>query len=81
MEVFAKYLAHFAVLKHIHGLAKSRAERFSDGADVETPGELLQGRLLVDVSAVFPSKLHDLVNAGFSALSHDVEDWRQRAIT
>ena len=81
MEVFAKYLAHFAVLKHIHGLAKSKAERFSGGPDVEAPGEPLQGRLLVDVSAAFPSKLHDLVNAGFSALSHDVEDWRQRAIT
>jgi hypothetical protein len=81
IEVFAQYLAHFAVLKHLHGLAKSKAEQFSEEPGTVNSIEPAPTRLIVDVSAVFPSELHDLVNAGFSAISQDIEHWRQRAIT
>lgn len=81
MSVFAKYLAHFAVLKHLHGIAKAglvRSRSRSNGSTIKTDS---LDQLKVDVSAVFPTELHDLINAGFKAITKDIEQWRERALT
>jgi hypothetical protein len=81
MNVFAKYLAHFAVLKHLHGLAKAglvRSRSQSNSSTIETDP---LDQLKVDVSAVFPTELHDLVNAGFKAITKDIEQWREKAVS
>lgn len=74
MNVFAKYLAHFAVLKHLHGIAKTQLGNKSQAKDSTTE------QLTVDVSAVFPVELHDLINQGFKAITKDIEQWREKAI-
>ncbi len=80
MTVFAKYLAHFAVLKHLQGLAKARLETArSQVKDSEKPLDS-EGQLRVDVSAVFPVELHELIDQGFKAITKDIEQWRGRAL-
>jgi hypothetical protein len=80
MNVFAQYLAHFAVLNHLHGLAKAALERpRSKSHDAATEADSLT-QLKVDVSAVFPTELHDLINAGFKAITKDIEQWREKAV-
>ena len=69
MTVFARYLAHFAVLNHLHAEAKRRLFQTPVG---EPP-------MKVDLSAVFPEELHDLINNGFQAISKDIEEWRLKA--
>lgn len=75
MNVFAKYLAHFAVLKHLHGIAKSQLGNARLHASDSS-----REQLKVDVSAVFPVELHDLINQGFKAITKDIEQWREKAI-
>lgn len=80
MDVFAKYLAHFAVLEHLHGLARKRLEYFlHQTSEIADQGSGL-APMKVDVSAVFPNELHGLMTAGFSALTEDIEQWRQKAL-
>jgi hypothetical protein len=80
MNVFARYLAHFAVLKHLHGIARAalanaRSQSFSSTNETDTIENLK-----VDVSAVFPVELHDLINQGFNAITKDIEQWRAKAL-
>jgi hypothetical protein len=80
MNVFAKYLAHFAVLKHLQGVAKAALAK----ARLRSTGSMTEEdsieQLKVDVSAVFPVELHDLINEGFKAITKDIEQWREKAI-
>ena len=79
MNVFAKYLAHFAVLKHLHDNAKRAlyaAHQEVQSGDVATPDESLK----VDLSAVFPVELHTLIAAGFDAIARDIGHWRTNAL-
>lgn len=80
MTVFAKYLAHFAVLKHIH----QEAQKARDGATPED-GVATQGpeqpAMTVDLSAVFPEEIHKLINQGFEALTSGVREWRKTAVS
>jgi hypothetical protein len=80
MNVFARYLAHFAVLKHLHGIARAasaweRSRSLSSTNETDT-----FENLKVDVSAVFPVELHDLINQGFNAITKDIGQWRARAL-
>lgn len=68
--VFGRYLAHFAVLKHLHAEAKRRL--FQTDAKAEPT-------MKIDLSAVFPVELHDLVNSGFQAITNDIGEWRTKA--
>lgn len=78
MAVFAKYLAHFAVLKHVHEEAKRKvAAKASKGAIAATISR--EPGMKVDVSAVFPEELHGLIDQGFEALTKDIEEWRRKA--
>jgi hypothetical protein len=80
MDVFAKYLAHFAVLRHLHGLARKRLERFLQKPSETANQDPGLAPMKVDVSAVFPTELHGLITAGFSGLTEDIEQWRQKAL-
>lgn len=80
MNVFAQYLAHFAVLKHLHGMARAvlvKARSQSNSSTTET--DTIEN-LEVDVSAVFPVELHTLINQGFNAITKDIEQWRGKAL-
>ena len=77
MAVFAKYLAHFAVLKHVHEEAKQKVGEISKGATIATISR--KPSMKVDLSAVFPEELHGLIDEGFDALTKDIEDWRRKA--
>lgn len=79
MQVFAKYLAHFAVLKHVHNEAKISLKKPSNSEHSlrETDGV---EPLKVDLSAVFPSELHKLINDGFEAVTKDIEQWKAKAL-
>lgn len=79
MGVFAKYLAHFAVLKAVHkaAIGKSGPERANGSPSAPTPTPALQ----VNLSAVFPEVIHDLINQGFEALTVDIDQWHQKAVT
>ena len=71
MTVFARYLAHFAVLNHLHAEAKRSL--------LQTRADTGEPPMKVDLSAVFPEELHDLINNGFQAISRDIEEWRGKA--
>lgn len=81
MNVFAQYLAHFAILKHLHEEAKAKrtAGQVADKHPVALP-ESTPAKLKVDVSAAFPQEIHVLVNQGFDAITKDIEEWRAKAI-
>jgi hypothetical protein len=79
MAVFAKYLAHQAVLKHLLEREKT------DLASSQSPRRNLiraapHQQFKVDLSAVFPVELHDLISQGFDAISKDIEKWRAKAL-
>jgi hypothetical protein len=80
MPVFAKYLAHFAVLKHLHDEAKAKiaAESASSNNTISVSDSPVQS-LKVDLSAVFPEELHALINDGFEAIINDIGEWRRKA--
>ena len=80
MAVFAKYLAHFAVLKHLHdeAKAKSAAESARSNNTISVSDWTVQS-LKVDLSAVFPEELHALINDGFEAITNDIGEWRRKA--
>ncbi len=80
MNVFAKYLAHFAVLNHLHGLAKAALVRSGSESNSSATEAGSLEPMKVDVSAVFPTELHDLINAGFKAITKDIEQWREKAV-
>jgi hypothetical protein len=80
MNVFAQYLAHFAVLNHLHGLSKAALVRSRSESNSSTTAEDSLGQMKVDLSAVFPTELHDLINAGFKAITKDIEQWREKAV-
>lgn len=80
MSVFAKYLAHFAVLNHLHGLAQAKLGRSrTQSSDKSSEGDVTY-QLRVDVSAVFPTELHNLINTGFMAITKDIEHWQEKAL-
>lgn len=76
MTVFAKYLAHFAVLKHLHEEAKRKLASEKAPTTATTSPE---PSMTVDLSAVFPEELHGLINQGFEAITKDIEEWRRKA--
>jgi hypothetical protein len=79
MTVFAKYLAHHAVLKHLHGVAQERsASPRAQSEDSQRETDFVE-QMKVDVSAVFPVELHELINQGFKAITKDIEQWREKA--
>jgi hypothetical protein len=80
MSVFAKYLAHYAVLKHLHDVAQADQARARSHANNSTTETDTLEVLKVDVSAVFPTELHDLINDGFQAIIKDIEQWRGKAL-
>jgi len=79
MSVFARYLAHFAVLRNVCDQARAFVTREDarDTLEVRTGSTL--GALTVDLSAVFPQEIQTLINAGFEAISGEVDEWRRRA--
>lgn len=80
MAVFAKYLAHFAVLKHLHDEAKAKlaaGKAVGTHADAVSAPSVLSTK--VDLSAAFPENLHTLINDGFEAITKDIETWRRKA--
>jgi hypothetical protein len=79
MAVFGRYLAHFAVLSHVHKEAQNaRSKLQTSRADGIGGGG---SALVVDLSAVFPEEIHGLINQGFDALTNSVQNWRQRAVS
>jgi hypothetical protein len=78
MAVFAQYLAHFAVLKHVHQEAQEQRLRTENTSANEDPKD---SPMAVDLSAVFPEEIHGLINQGFDALTQSVQQWRQKAVS
>ena len=74
MRVFGTYLAHFAVMNHQHKYAK-QLHREGDAPVDEAKSHLL---LTVDSAAVFPLELPSMINTGFSAITHDIEEWKKK---
>jgi hypothetical protein len=74
MEMFAKYLAHFAVLKSVHEEAKGKLSPKSEGEGKRTAG------FVVNLSAAFPEDIHKLIDEGFVAITGEIEQWRQKAV-
>jgi hypothetical protein len=79
MAIFARYLAHFAVLKHVH----ENAQKSRDNAGLEhqaaTEGPNGTG-IIVDLSAVFPEEIHTCINQGFQALTSSIREWREKTV-
>jgi hypothetical protein len=80
MAVFAKYLAHFAVLKHLHGEAKTKTATKAESSSLDSVSDSPAKSLKVDLSAVFPEELHTLINDGFDAITNDIGEWRRKAM-
>jgi hypothetical protein len=69
--VFGKYLAHYSVLERLHSHMKARR----DAKAHDQPSETIK----VDESAVFPLEIQRLVDAGFGAITRELNEWRARA--
>jgi hypothetical protein len=80
MEVYAKYLAHFAVLQTVHRTARLRV-RAARSSATSTAGTGVGRAIVVDQAAVFPDELQTMVERGFTALAEDVAVWQQKART
>jgi hypothetical protein len=74
MEVFGRYLAHYAILKRVHTEMRERkiAGNASDSKVTSVP-------MKVQESAVFPHRIQSLVTQGFDAISKDLMAWRAKA--
>jgi hypothetical protein len=80
MGVFARYLAHFAVLKHLQGEAKADLVKAQSASKNSLAGEDSIHPMKVDRSAAFPAELHALINEGFEAITKDIEHWKGKAL-
>jgi hypothetical protein len=69
--VFGKYLAHYSVLERLHSHMKARRDAKAHDQTSET--------IKVDESAVFPLEIQRLVDAGFGAITRELNEWRARA--
>jgi len=79
MSVFARYLAHFAVLKHLHAVARGSLTKSRSVSESLMQNDAIQP-LKVDLSAVFPLELHTLIDEGFDGINRDIQEWRRRAL-
>lgn len=79
MMVFARYLAHYAILNHVHEEAEQQRAKHEHVASSKTNGD--DSALVVDLSATFPEEIHGLINRGFAALTTSVQGWRQKAVS
>jgi hypothetical protein len=77
MEVYAKYLAHYAVLQAVHRTARLRA-RVARSKQPATSAAVAKA-IVVDQAAVFPEELQTLIEKGFNALTGEVAAWQQKA--
>lgn len=80
MGIFARYLAHFAVMAHQHELAKELNPENRIRVERDEPKSQPRALLNVDLASVFPLELPSLINAGFLAITRDVENWKRKTL-
>jgi hypothetical protein len=71
--VFGRYLAHYTVLERLHAHLKAKYDAASTGGDLGAGAQ--QTPMNVDESAVFPSEIQKLVDAGFEAIRRELIEW------
>lgn len=71
VSVFGKYLAHYSVLDRLHSHMKAQWDAPVHGVSAPT--------IEVDESAVFPQEIQGLVDAGFGAITRELNEWRAKA--
>lgn len=71
VSIFGKYLAHYSVLDRLHSHMKAQWDAPVHGVSAPT--------IEVDESAVFPQEIQDLVDAGFGAITRELNEWRAKA--
>ncbi|WP_433967309.1 hypothetical protein [Tunturiibacter gelidiferens] len=81
MGVFARYLAHFAVMAHQHELAKGLNSKNGIRVERDEPESQPRALLNVDLASVFPLELPSLINTGFLAITRDVEEWKRKTLS
>lgn len=75
--VFGRYLAHYSVLERVHAHLKTWYDAaVTSGQKPTTAAPALMN---VDVSAVFPSEIQKLVDAGFDDISAELSQWRAKS--
>lgn len=69
LSMFGKYLAHYSVLSRLHEQAKARLAHTC---------ATVTNQIVVDESAAFPNKMHNLIDADFEAINKELSEWRER---
>jgi hypothetical protein len=74
-SIFGRYLAHYSVLRRLHASVKAAVP-----VDGVVQASHFTPEIVVDQSAVFPTEIQGLVDAGFDALNNDLSAWHSKAM-
>ena len=78
-EVFARYLAHYSVLKRLYDHVRARPEHSSRDTDEAWSNDAQKPPIAVIDAAKFPREIDGLVTAGFLAIREELNAWRAKA--